>query len=69
MSRRTVDTQVDLAALDPEQLAQAALDALGQPRQLEATAAAGRERALGYDEAACGQKLLLALQETAGAAA
>ena len=57
--------KVNLAELDPEQLAQAVLDALGQPSRLEAVAAAARERALGYDEAACGQKLLLALQGTA----
>ena len=59
--------QVNLAELAPEQLAQAVLDALGQPRLLEEVAAAARERALGYDEAACGQKLLLALQGTAAA--
>ena len=55
---------MNLAELDPEQLAQAVLDALASSR-LEAVAAAARERALGYDEAACGQKLLLALQGTA----
>ena len=60
----TLNTQVNLAELDPEQLAQVVLDALGKPSQLEAVAAAARERALGYDEAACGQKLLLALQGT-----
>ena len=62
---RTLNSQVNLAELDPEQLAQAVLDALGQPSRLEAVAAAARERALGDDEAACGQKLLLALQGTA----
>jgi UDP-N-acetylglucosamine:LPS N-acetylglucosamine transferase len=65
LSFRTLKTQVNLAELDPEQLAQAVLDALSQPSRLEAVATAARERALGYDEAACGQKLLLALQGTA----
>ena len=65
LSFSTLNTQVNLAELDPEQLAQVVLDALGKPSRLEAVAVAARERALGYDEAACGQKLLLALQGTA----
>jgi len=50
--------QVSLETLSTTELAETVLAALAEPQRLTAVAAVARERALGYDEEACGRQIL-----------